>query len=70
MPHHNKYKNRPCTTAFEVTSAVTAVANAIACKLTSEELAFLASVLVQLGDTLATIGAVQSCRLLHDDKGC
>ena len=43
--------------SLELTSAVTAVANAIACKLTSEEIALVASVLVQLGDTLATVAA-------------
>ena len=41
--------------SLELTSAITALANAIACKLTSEETALLSSVFVQLGDTLATI---------------
>lgn len=41
----------PC----ELTAAVTAIANTLACKLTNEELTLLASVLVQLGDTLVTI---------------
>lgn len=44
----------PC----ELTASVTALANALACKLTEEELSLLAAVLTQLGDTLATI-AVQ-----------
>lgn len=49
-------------TTLELTSAVTAIANAIACKLTPEEIALLAAVLVQLGDTLATIATVrQNC---------
>ncbi len=39
----------------ELTASVTAVANALAVRLTNEELALLASVLVQLGDTLVTI---------------
>ncbi|MBQ8337784.1 MAG: hypothetical protein IJY33_01425 [Oscillospiraceae bacterium] len=39
----------------ELTASVTAVANALAARLTNEELALLASVLVQLGDTLVTI---------------
>lgn len=39
----------------ELTASVTAVANAIACKHSNEELTLLAAVLVQLGDTLATI---------------
>ena len=46
--------------SLELTSAVTALANAIACKLTVEETAFVASILVQLGDTLATIAAHES----------
>ena len=43
----------PC----ELTASITAAANAIACKLGDDELALLAAVLVQLGDTLATIAA-------------
>ena len=43
--------------SLELTSAVTALANAIACKLSIDEIALLASVFVQLGDTLATIAA-------------
>lgn len=43
--------------SLELTTAVTALANAIACKLTVDEIALLASVLVQLGDTLTTIVA-------------
>ena len=39
----------------ELTSFVTAVANTLSCKLTNEQLTLLASVLVQLGDTLVTI---------------
>ncbi len=46
--------------ACELTAAVTALANTIACQVTEEELALLASVLVQLGDTLATIAAQKS----------
>ena len=41
----------PC----ELSASVTAVANAIACNLSDDELTLLASVLVQLGDTLVTI---------------
>ena len=43
--------------ACELTAAVTALANALACKLSDEQLALLSSVLVQLGDTLVTISA-------------
>ena len=39
----------------EITSAVTALANVIACRLTAGEVILLASIFVQLGDTLATI---------------
>ena len=41
----------------EITASVTALANAMACGRSPEELALLAAVLVQLGDTLATIAA-------------
>lgn len=49
----------------ELTASVTATANAIACKLDEDELALLAAVLVQLGDTLATI-ATQ--RAIYDNN--
>ena len=41
----------PC----EITATVTALANYLACKLNNDELTLLASLLVQLGDTLVTI---------------
>lgn len=41
----------PC----ELTAAVTAIANTLACRLTDDELNILAAILTQLGDTLATI---------------
>ena len=44
--------------SLELTGAVTALANAIACRLTVEEIALLSGILVQLGDTLATIAAL------------
>ena len=44
----------------QLTSAVTALANAISCKLSPNEIAFAASLFVQLGDTLATIAANQA----------
>ena len=43
--------------SLKLTGAVTALANAIASSLTLGELALTASLLVQLGDTLATIAA-------------
>ena len=45
---------------LELTSAVTAVANAIACKLSPNEISLVASIFVQLGDTLATIATQRS----------
>ena len=57
----------PC----ELTAAVTAIANALACRLTNEELGLLASVLVQLGDTLVTIVAQRAmCEKCLKDKMC
>lgn len=41
--------------ACELTATVTALANALACRLSDDELTLLSAVLVQLGDTLATI---------------
>ena len=41
--------------SLELTSTVTALANALACNLNIDQLTLLASVFVQLGDTLATI---------------
>ena len=45
----------------ELTSAVTVLANTIARKLTVDEMALLSSIFVQLGDTLATISAMEAC---------
>ena len=46
----------------ELTSAVTALANAIACSLTLDQIALLASILVQLSDTLNTVVVRESLR--------
>ena len=46
--------------SIELTSAITALANAMACKLSPNEIALLAGVFVQLGDTLATIAAKEA----------
>ena len=55
-------------TAFTLTSAVNALANAIACRLTPSEAALAASLFVQLGDTLATIAAgVALCEEKEDN---
>lgn len=46
--------------SFELTGAVTGLANAIAAIFTPDEIALIASIFVQLGDTLATILAQES----------
>ena len=43
--------------SLELTGAIVAVANAISCSLTVDEIALLASIFVPLGETLATIAA-------------
>ena len=43
--------------SIELTGAVTAIANAIAHTLPPDDIALIASIFVQLGDTLATIAA-------------
>ena len=43
----------PCA----LTASVTALANTLACRLTTDELSLLGAVLTQLGDTLQTIAA-------------
>ena len=43
--------------SLELTSVINTLANAVACRLTPGETALIASLLVQLGDTLATIAA-------------
>ena len=52
---------------LEITSAVTALANAVASGLTVSELALVAGLFVQLGDTLATIAAAKA--LCEEEKG-
>lgn len=39
----------------ELTASITAIANALACKLTEDEVTLLGAVLTPLGDTLTTI---------------
>ena len=56
--------------SLELTAAITAIANAISCRLTIDELALLAGILVQLGDTLATIAAQKNlCKDESETKG-
>lgn len=44
----------------ELTAFITGAANALACKLTDDELTLLGTVLTQLADTLFTIAAQRS----------
>ena len=54
---------------FELTGMVTAIANALACKLTAPELALVASIFVQLGDTLATLATCKgACEATKGDS--
>ena len=46
----------PC----ELTASITAIANALACRLTQDELNLLGVALTQLGDTLLTIATHRS----------
>ena len=46
----------PC----EVTASITAIANSLACRLSTDELNLLGVILTQLGDTLLTIATHQS----------
>ena len=46
--------------SLELTSAITALANALACKLTNDEINMLANILDQLSDTLSTIATHRS----------
>ena len=52
----------------QLTASITAVANAISSKLNIEETTLL-TVLVQLGDTLATIATQRAICEAKDDKG-
>ncbi len=55
----------PCA----LTAGITALANALACRLGDEELNLLALVLTQLGDTLGTIAAQRErCQAQSTEK--
>ena len=55
--------------ACELTASITLIANSIANKMTDDELAALSTVLVQLGDTLATIVTHRSICNNQNEKG-
>ena len=47
----------------ELTASITALANALACKLSENELTLLGTALTQLGDTILTIATQRNiCR--------
>ena len=48
--------------SLDLTASVTALANAISVKLSPLEIAVVAGALVQLGDTLATIAALNALK--------
>lgn len=52
----------------QLTASITAIANAISSKLSIEETTLLAAVLVQLGDTLATIATQRTLCESKNDK--
>lgn len=52
----------------QLTASITAIANAISNNLSIEEITLLATVLVQLGDTLATIATHKAICEPKDDK--
>ena len=56
--------------SLQLTAGVTALANAIACKLTNEEIALVAGIFVQLGDTLSTILAEKSLCEEKEKESC
>ena len=54
--------------SLEITSAITALANLISTSLTPGEATLVASLLVQLGDTLATIAANEALSIEQAEK--
>ena len=52
---------------YKVTASVTAIASAIANNLSIEEITLLAALLVQLGDTLATIATYKAICIEKND---
>ena len=52
----------------QLTAYITTVANALSIKLSIEETTLLATILVQLGDTLATIATQRTLCEIKNDK--
>ena len=63
--NNKKCKEGVFLNSLELTTSITALANAIACRLTVDEMALIAGIFVQLGDTLATIAVREN---LYRDK--
>ena len=62
------YEGVNIVNSCELTAFITAIANAISNKLSVEETTLLAAVIVQLGDTLATIATQKSiCETKEDE---
>lgn len=56
--------------ACELTASITAIANALACRLSDDQLTLLGSSLTQLGDTLLTIATQRSiCCGKNNERG-
>ena len=60
VPSYHGRRGEFFVNACELTASITAAANAIACKLTEDEVTLLGVVLTQLGDTLLTIATQRS----------
>lgn len=54
--------------ACNLTTAVTALANTIACRLKTEEISLISSLFMQLGNTLATIAAQRTLCQTQEKK--
>ena len=51
---------------YEGTAFITALANALACRMTDDQLNLTGTALIQLADTLLTVAAYRSA----SDRGC
>ena len=66
---HNQYKGTDIMNSCQLSTSITAVANALASTLSIEETSLLAAIFVQLGDTLATI-ATQRTICVAKENAC
>ena len=66
-----RYHEVVSMTSCELTASITALANAIACRLNEDELNLLGVILTQLGDTILTIATHRSiCGNGTGEKTC